>query len=170
MIWPVMVEAPRLAQAELEPNTTCWPGCQRTQPAENPQKLSGILLYYFHQEPHWNVPELEMERYLIIYLEARRACLLLHLLTCWMFFSFFLFFGLYISFPSLVNANANIFILKHPTMPEKDSESVCTSILFMCTEFSNSGSHSLLILTVIISWNLHILLISISFLQVFPAE
>lgn len=67
----------------LSPNMTCCPGCQRTLPAENPQKLWGILFYYFLPGTHIrHVPELEMEKSLIIYREARCACLLLHLWAC----------------------------------------------------------------------------------------
>lgn len=73
-----------------------------------------------------------------------------------------LFLLLGCNFPSLANTNANHFMLKHPTTPEnKDSQSVCTSIPFVHTEFSNSGPHSLLILADIILCSSDVLLVSV---------
>lgn len=148
-----MVEVQRQAQAKLEPNTTCWPGCQRTQPKKPWKPSEAVRNFTLLFSPGatlgcawaWNAEILN-------YLPPGPLCLLVAS-------SFdkldakisFFFLSLGCNFP-----NDNHFILKHPTMPEtKDSESVRTSIPFLYAEFSNSGQHSLLILIDIILWSLH---------------
>lgn len=93
--------------------------------------------------------------------------------TCFFFLPFlFIFFGLEINFPSLVNANANNSILKPPTTPEnKDRESsvylspiyVHRIVWFRTTISANSHGQNLVEFTCSPR-------VCVAFLQVCPAE